>query len=79
MQMTDALAVREAVAGAVRAELARRRLTQTDLAAALGLSQQAASRRLAGKVPFDIDELSRVADLLRVRLVDLLPAERVSA
>lgn len=52
------------VARTIRAELARRSLTQADLAAALGISQQGVSRRLAGHIAFDTDELSAAAELL---------------
>jgi len=32
----------------------------------MGMTQQALSRRLSGDVPFDVDELGRIADLLGV-------------
>jgi transcriptional regulator with XRE-family HTH domain len=60
------------VAAEVRAELARQRRTQRDLAEAIGLSQQAASRRLCGEVPFDIAELAKVAKLLGVPIEHFL-------
>lgn len=41
-------------------------MSQTELAAHVGLSQQAISRRLRGELPFDLDELERVADALGV-------------
>lgn len=62
------------VAATVRAECARRRLTQATLADALGLSQAAVSRRLAGTTPFELDELAVVAPLL-----DTTPSVLVSA
>lgn len=54
------------VADSVRAELARRKITQTELAEALGMTQPAVSRRMSGAVPFDTEELGRIADLLGV-------------
>jgi len=60
------------VAAEIRAGLARRGLTQGDLAAALGLSQAAVSRRLTGEVPIDVEELTAVADWLGVPLSALL-------
>lgn len=60
------------VAAEVRAELARQRRPQRDLAEAIGLSQQAASRRLCGEVPFDIAELAKVAALLGVPIEHFL-------
>lgn len=56
----------EQVAATVRAELARQRKTQRDLAAALGISQQTVSRRLAGETPFAIDEIEAAARFLGV-------------
>jgi transcriptional regulator with XRE-family HTH domain len=52
----------------VRAEMARRSVTQTTLAAALGISQAQVSKRLAGAVAFDVNELRAVADFLGVPL-----------
>lgn len=49
------------VAANVRAEMARRRVSQESLAAALGMSQASVSRRLTNITPFTADELSKVA------------------
>ena len=54
------------VAATVRAEMARRKITQTAAASGLGMSQAALSRRLTGVTPFDVEELSALADLLGV-------------
>jgi len=56
----------------VRAEMARRRVSQMALGAHLGLSQTTISKRLAGVTPFDINELAAIAELLHVNVVDLL-------
>lgn len=58
----------------VRAEMARADVTQTALASAIGLSQSALSKRLRGVIPFDINELTAVADHLGVEVTTLLPA-----
>lgn len=63
---------RDIVAGNVRAAAARLRLRQADLASAIGLSQQAMSRRLSGEVAFDVDELHALATLLKVDVARLL-------
>jgi len=68
--------VRQAVAGEVRAEAARRRVSQRAIAVALGVSQTAVSRRLNGEIPFDVDELGKVAELLGVPPAQFL--ERVA-
>jgi predicted transcriptional regulator len=54
--------------------MARRQVRQLQLASHLGLSQTAVSNRLAGTVPFDINELTATAQLLQVSIADLIPA-----
>lgn len=56
----------ELVATEVRVNMARIRMTQTQLAGVLGLPQSAVSNRLRGKVPFTVDELQTVAAALGV-------------
>ena len=65
--------VDECVARNVRAELARRLLSQTVLADALGISQSAVSRRLLGTTSWTIAELATVARLLKVPMTVLVP------
>jgi transcriptional regulator with XRE-family HTH domain len=60
------------VAANVRAEAARLGLRQADLAGSLGVSQETLSRRLTGRVPFDVDELVDVAAALGVDPRELL-------
>lgn len=62
----------------VKAEMARRDLTQVALAEKLGMSQSMLSYRLRGQVPFDVDELELVAGVLGVPLAVLL-AEQPAA
>lgn len=54
----------EVVGATVRAELARAGKSQTDLAAVLGVTQTAVSKRLRGVTPFDVNELALVANAL---------------
>jgi len=63
----------EAVGATVRAELARKRISQTVLAEKLHLSQTAVSRRLTGKKAFDVEELAVVS------LVTGVPVDRLVA
>lgn len=51
-------------AAAVRAEMARRRVRQQDLADALGISQQAMSNRLNGITPLSANEIHIIAGTL---------------
>lgn len=64
--MPDRESARGRVAAEVRAELARARVSGNKLAAVLGQSQPYWSRRLSGKVAFDVDDLDAVAGLLGV-------------
>jgi transcriptional regulator with XRE-family HTH domain len=67
------------VAANVRAEMARQRITQNDLIAATGWSQQKISRRLTGTVAFDVAELAVIADYLGKEPAELLPASSARA
>lgn len=59
------------VADNIRAELARRRVSQAELAVLLGLTRQSISRRLNGEVPFRDGEVNRIADHLSVDVATL--------
>lgn len=59
----------------VRAEMARRGVSQTALAEQLGITQTAVSTRLRGKVAFNVDELAAVAAALDVPIGALLAEE----
>jgi len=50
----------------VRAEVARRALRQTEIAAVLNVTQSQVSKRLLGQIPFSATELVLLADLLDV-------------
>ena len=65
--------VREAVAEEIRVQMARRRMTGRGLARGAGLNEATVSRKLAGKYPFDVDELSAIAGVLGVPIRQLLP------
>jgi transcriptional regulator with XRE-family HTH domain len=60
------------VASTVRAELARRSISQGALATKLGKSQAWVSRRLSGDVEMRVDELRAIAALLGVPVADLI-------
>lgn len=62
------------VASEVRAELARQRRPQRDLADLLGISIQQVSERLRGDVDWRVTELVLVAELLGVPIAQFLPA-----
>lgn len=65
---------RDRVAANVRAEMARNKISQVKLAETLSVSQAAISRRLSGRVAFDIDELVRIAEAFNIPLAELVIA-----
>lgn len=69
----------QTVAATVRAELARRNLRHATVAADLGYTPQAMSRRLAGAVPFTAIDLQRISELVGVPVADLLTAPEPEA
>lgn len=58
--------VTKRIASVVRAELKAHGVTQQQVANHLRVDQTAVSRRLTGKVPFDIDEIYQIARFLGV-------------
>ena len=52
------------IAAEVRAQLARQRLSGRRAAFALGWKQPYIARRLSGDIPFDVNDLTALADLL---------------
>lgn len=63
----------------VKAEMARRGVTQTELAARLNITQSALSKRLRGAVSINVDELAAIGHALDVPVFDLLASAEVSA
>lgn len=62
---------REAAAE-IRSIMARKSLKQSDLAAALGLSQQCVSSRLTGQTPVTVNELVAIGRWLGVDAPEIL-------
>lgn len=56
----------------IRAELARKQMTQTQVADVLGLTQSGVSSRLGGRTPWRVDELTRLAEALQLSVAVLL-------
>lgn len=61
------------VAAEIRAQLARRQVTQSDLASAVGRSDAWVSYRLSGKQAIDLNDLEQIAAALDVPIYKLLP------
>ncbi|MFB7843593.1 helix-turn-helix domain-containing protein [Microbacterium sp. NPDC056052] len=71
----DAFAI--SIADEIRAELARQRKTAADLAIVLGITQHTMGRRLNGHTPFNMIEMSRIAEFLGISIKTILDrAER---
>jgi len=62
----------------IRAELARRGLSQEQFAAQLGEQQWWISKRLTGHVPVRVEDLERIADALGMPASTFLSSERVA-
>lgn len=64
------------VAAEVRAELGRRDMSWAELARRLGVSEGWTSRRLRvqGAIPFAMDDLDRIAEVLGIEPVELIPS-----
>lgn len=63
------------VAANVRAEMARRGMTQRYVADLLGIAQQAVSARLRGKTPFTINEIGQLAQVFGLHPAVMLGGE----
>lgn len=70
----SATPIREYVAEELRALLARRQMSATELARRIGATQPYIWRRMSAEIAFDIDDLQRIAAVLGVEVSDLLPA-----
>lgn len=77
--MTKPSTLADSVAAEVRAHLARRQLTGTALATAIGKSEMYVSRRLRGEVAFDLVDVEQAANFLGIAVADLMPATERAA
>lgn len=64
--------IRDTLAANIRAEMARKGITQDQLGEVLGISQPQVSRRLRGDITFNVIEISRIAELVGVPAAELL-------
>jgi transcriptional regulator with XRE-family HTH domain len=62
--------MRAVVAGEVRAHLARRGLSGNEAAMQIGWTQPYLSRRLSGRVPFNVADLATLAKFLEVPVTE---------
>jgi len=57
--------------------MARQRLSQTDAARALGMTQKAFSRRMLGEVSFSAEELYWLADWMNRNIDEVMAAAKI--
>ncbi|HEX7105807.1 MAG TPA: helix-turn-helix transcriptional regulator [Acidothermaceae bacterium] len=69
--------IRDLFAAETRAEMARRRITQTALASSTGINRARLQSRLTGQTSFPVEELVAVAQALGLDAAELV--ERVEA
>lgn len=74
--MSENATLRERAAEEIRVLLARRKISGSELARKVGVTQPYISRRLNGEVAFDLDDLERIAAVLDVDVTDLIPRRR---
>lgn len=73
-QTPTAEALADNVPRTIRAEMARRGISQEALGKLIGWDQRRVSRRLTGDVVMDLHEIGLIADALRVPVSTLLAA-----
>lgn len=66
------------VATEIRAVMARKRVTQTELAALINMKVATLRRRLDGDTEISVNDLAAIAAALDVPVAELIPAERVA-
>src|SRR5579859_5043198 len=69
---------RESIAAEVRAQLARRRRSARSVAFELGWTQTYMSRRINGRIPFNVDDLAAIAEALDVPVISFFQGPRLS-
>src|ERR1043165_7796258 len=74
METNNRDSLREEPAGELRALLARRRVSASELSRRLGWKQSYMARRIDGRVALDVDDLQAIAHALEVTVLDLLPS-----
>lgn len=62
----------EAVARRLRGALGERQISGSELARKLGMAQTAVSRRLAGKIPLDVNELQHIEEATGITVAYLM-------
>jgi transcriptional regulator with XRE-family HTH domain len=71
-----ATSLSDQIAEEILSLMGRRRINKAELARRLGQKQDWIGRRLNGRQPFDVEDLQRIAVILGVDAVDLLPRKQ---
>lgn len=70
--LLDGSTVDAIIAGEVRAELARRQISQVDLAKTIGVTRAYLKRRLAGQTAWSANDLAAIAHAIGVTIASLV-------
>lgn len=68
----------ERTAASIRAELARRQISYSQLGRELGWKRSTTWRRVTGAQPFDVDELAAVASYLGLPVSSLIDGDQAA-
>ncbi len=71
-QLPSQTRARADIAASVRAHLAVRQMSDSELARRIGMTQSQVSRRTNARLPFTSDDLGRIADVLELSVVELI-------
>jgi transcriptional regulator with XRE-family HTH domain len=74
--MRSPIRSREIIAEEIRALMARRQVSQTELAQAIGVAPATLSERVRGLKPFDMDQLERIAEHLDTSIESIIIGAR---
>lgn len=74
--LTDERSVNQLVGERVHQALWRRKITQTQFAPMLGVTQSALSRKMRGERAFGVDELLDISAYLDIPVTELLPTRK---
>ena len=61
------------VAAELRAQKARRRLSDVEIARRLGVGETWVGRRMTGRVPITLDDLDELCEVLEILPIELMP------
>ncbi|WP_227491288.1 helix-turn-helix domain-containing protein [Nocardioides salarius] len=76
---SEAISIAVEVGANIHQQMWRRKINQTQLGAAIGVSQSTAGKKVRGEVPITVVELMQIARLLGVEPGDLVKLPRLDS